>query len=64
MDRHPVELRAFDASTGEFEAVAVVYGVTDTYRTRFLPGCFADSLRRGLPPVSVGPRSEPEGDRR
>lgn len=52
--RLTVELRAFDSGTREFEAVAVTYGVTDSYRTRFMPGVFAESLRGELPPIRWG----------
>lgn len=44
---HP-ELTGFDESTGIIEAAAVTYGVTDTYNTRFLPGCFNEWLTRDL----------------
>jgi HK97 family phage prohead protease len=49
--RMGVELSSFDSGTGAFEAVACVYGYTDGYNTRFVPGCFAASLRRELPEV-------------
>jgi HK97 family phage prohead protease len=61
LGRLPVELRSFDLSTGEFDAVACVYNVVDSYRTRFIPGVFAESLRRGLPPVRWGHDQSPKG---
>lgn len=48
-----LEVREFDGKTGEFEAVALVYNVTDSYSTRFLPGCFAESLKDRLPVVHL-----------
>lgn len=50
----------FDEGTGEFEAVAVTYNITDSYRTRFLPGCFNASLRRELPPIVWGHNDQRE----
>lgn len=46
-----VELSSFDEGTGAFEAIACTYNYLDGYNTRFLPGCFAESLRRSLPEV-------------
>lgn len=54
MNRLSVELREFDATTRMFEAVACTYNVTDSYRTRFIPGVFTDSLRTRLPDVRWG----------
>lgn len=42
------EITGFDEGSGIIEATAVTYGVTDTYNTRFLPGCFNAWLRRDL----------------
>lgn len=42
------EITGFDEHTGMIEAAAVSYGVTDTYNTRFMPGCFTESLTRDL----------------
>lgn len=53
-EHRSIELRDFDGGTGQFEAVAVTYNVTDSYDTRFLPGCAADSLKRQLPKVHFG----------
>lgn len=44
---HP-ELTGFDESTGIIEASAVVYNVTDTYNTRFLPGSLTEDLKRDI----------------
>jgi hypothetical protein len=44
---HP-ELSGFDESTGIIEASAVVYDVTDTYNTRFLPGSLTEDLKRDI----------------
>lgn len=42
------EITGFDEGTGIIEAAAVTYNATDTYNTRFLPGCFTAWLRRDL----------------
>lgn len=51
-EQRGVEIRAFDPDTRTFEAVAVVYNVVDDYNTRFLPGCFTESLQKRLPKIT------------
>lgn len=45
------EVRAV-TDEGTFEVLAVAYGVTDDYGTRFVPGVFNDSLEQRLPVIA------------
>lgn len=48
------EVRKVAGDGRTFEARAVSYGVIDDYQTRFVRGCFSESLKRRLPVVAWG----------
>lgn len=45
----PFEVRADGEAVGRVTVTAMRYGVLDSYRTRFRPGCFADYLQERAP---------------
>lgn len=51
-EHRSAEVRQIDDGGRTFRARAVTYGIIDDYGTRFMPGCFADSLAERLPVIA------------